>query len=212
MKIWAGVQAFMPAGAQAQMGDFPTGEEAAAAASPEEDPIIPLDPQITDPSAASGEASPAASAVAEASDNTIPDIIAIFLLCVAIFLEFHSRRGPSKPSILVARHQQFIRPQLVRQQKLAFFIISSGSTNAVRVPSLMQYWGNRMRRHPSISDFYFLSIDIPQLAHLPSIRVPKSWERLYSRLKYYEPRSVGVQLCIKDAYALEYCAKNTSAD
>jgi hypothetical protein len=95
--------------------------------------------------------------------------------------------------------------------RLCFVILSSNLTKG-RVRPMMEAWGNSVRYYPAISDFYFLSIEDPAMSDLPSIDLPPSYSDLYPKLVYLKPHEVSVQLVIKDAYAMEYCVTNTSAD
>jgi hypothetical protein len=159
---------------------------------------------------------PQTPANGEEEDDTLKIIGDICALIALLLLFFFRRkvweRIHSGPRIRRIRIISGFRVVGSRSYpKLAFVIITSHFSEK-RVRPLMQMWGNSVRRHRAISNFVFLSIESPAMKDLPSITVPAAYRGLYPKLRHHKPGHVSVQLVMKDAYVMEYCVKNTSAD
>ena len=100
-------------------------------------------------------------------------------------------------------------PRVTRQ--FAVFVITSNQSNAERVVPLMEMWGYRMRNYSRVAAFKFMSIEAPGLEQFPSLEVPRRYKDLYENLTHKPSQYYQFDLTIKDAYALSYCVRNTTA-
>ena len=138
-------------------------------------------------------------------DRVMSQLLAIFIVIshVLMFGKFYFQS--------CRRHYRLEMVDLDQRRRFAIFILTSGSTNYQRIPQLMNMWGYRMMNYSRVSDFKFLTIDVPGFEQFSSLSVPQSYRKLYKNLTKRPKRYYNFDLAIKDAWALLDCVKNTTA-